>query len=260
MMLKAFQLLSSNTRAALLIVLATSFVAGTMILAKSLGTDRLGDGLHPLQISAGRFTFAWCALITVFAIRRPVIKSPNMKLHLSRSILGWGGVTLMFAAAALIPLSDATAISFLKSRLRHGAGNSISGRTYRALPLAGRCIGINRRDGFVTAINRINPIGWFTGLMRRRFDGRGTDCDENHYASGIWFSDFTAQQLDRNLYFPVCRILRMANAQQQSMDRVDCIGAVDGLRTDLLYHSNGHGRRQLCRTLLLYDAGFRGSL
>lgn len=113
MMLKAFQLLSSNTRAALLIVLATSFVAGTMILAKSLGTDRLGDGLHPLQISAGRFTFAWCALITVFAIRRPVIKSPNMKLHLSRSILGWGGVTLMFAAAALIPLSDATAISFL---------------------------------------------------------------------------------------------------------------------------------------------------
>ena len=105
--------LSSNTRAALLIVLATSFVAGTMILAKSLGTNSLGDGLHPLQISAGRFTFAWLALITVFAIRRPQIKSPNIKLHISRSLLGWGGVTLMFAAAALIPLSDATAISFL---------------------------------------------------------------------------------------------------------------------------------------------------
>ncbi len=105
--------LSSNTRAALLIVLATSFVAGTMILAKSLGTDSLGAGLHPLQISAGRFTFAWCALITVFAIRRPAIKSPDIKLHISRSLLGWGGVTMMFAAAALIPLSDATAISFL---------------------------------------------------------------------------------------------------------------------------------------------------
>lgn len=105
--------LSPNTRAALLIVLATSFVAGTMILAKSLGTDSLGAGLHPLQISAGRFTFAWCALITVFAIRRPAIKSPDIKLHISRSLLGWGGVTLMFAAAALIPLSDATAISFL---------------------------------------------------------------------------------------------------------------------------------------------------
>jgi drug/metabolite transporter (DMT)-like permease len=110
MMLKT---LSPNTHAALLIVLATSFVAGTMILAKSLGTDSLGAGLHPLQISAGRFTFAWCALITVFAIRRPAIKSPDIKLHISRSLLGWGGVTMMFAAAALIPLSDATAISFL---------------------------------------------------------------------------------------------------------------------------------------------------
>jgi len=112
-MLASIKLLSDNTKAALLIVIATSFVAGTMILAKSLGTDRLGAGLHPLQISAGRFTFAWLALITVFAIRRPPIHSPNLKLHISRSVLGWGGVTLMFAAAALIPLSDATAISFL---------------------------------------------------------------------------------------------------------------------------------------------------
>ena len=112
-MLQSFKLLSDNTKAALLIVLATSFVAGTMILAKSLGTDRLGTSLHPLMISAGRFTFAWLALITVFAICRPAIKAPNLKLHVARSVLGWGGVTLMFAAAALIPLSDATAISFL---------------------------------------------------------------------------------------------------------------------------------------------------
>jgi drug/metabolite transporter (DMT)-like permease len=108
-----FSALSANAKAALLIVLATSFVAGTMILAKSLGQDRLGSGLHPLQISAGRFAFAWMALATVLAIRRPVFTKPNLKLHLGRSIFGWSGVTLMFAAAALIPLSDATAISFL---------------------------------------------------------------------------------------------------------------------------------------------------
>ena len=47
-MIQAFKMLSRNTHAALLIVLATSFVAGTMILAKSLGTDRLGTALHPL--------------------------------------------------------------------------------------------------------------------------------------------------------------------------------------------------------------------
>ena len=32
---------------------------------------------------------------------------------MARSVLGWGGVSLMFAAVAFIPLSDATAISFL---------------------------------------------------------------------------------------------------------------------------------------------------
>lgn len=112
-MFQSIKLLSKNTKAAMLVVLATAFIAGTMILAKALGTDKLGEGLHPLQVSAGRFTFAWMALVTFFALRRPQIKSPNFKLHFSRSVLGWGGVTLMFAAAALIPLSDATAISFL---------------------------------------------------------------------------------------------------------------------------------------------------
>jgi len=102
-----------NTKAALLIAVATAFIAGTMILAKTLGQDQLGDPLHPLQISSGRFAFAWMALITVFAIKRPKIVAPNIKLHVTRSVLGWSGVTLMFAAAALIPLPDATAISFL---------------------------------------------------------------------------------------------------------------------------------------------------
>jgi drug/metabolite transporter (DMT)-like permease len=51
--------------------------------------------------------------MVVFAIRRPPIVSPNIKHHVTRSLLGWAGVTLMFAATALIPLSDATTISFL---------------------------------------------------------------------------------------------------------------------------------------------------
>ena len=47
-----YQLLNLNSQAALLIILATVFIAGTMILAKSLGQDWLGQGLHPFQISA----------------------------------------------------------------------------------------------------------------------------------------------------------------------------------------------------------------
>ena len=86
--------LDPKRKAAILIILATIFIAGTMVLAKSLGQDWLGKPLHPLIISAGRFSFAWMALVIIFVIKKPTIKSPNLKLHLMRSILGWSGVTL----------------------------------------------------------------------------------------------------------------------------------------------------------------------
>ncbi|MEO0772144.1 MAG: DMT family transporter [Pseudomonadota bacterium] len=104
--------------AASLTLMAAGFVAGTTLLAKALGTGALGGfdlgpPLHPLQISHGRFVFALLAILGFFAIARPGLERPNLPLHAARSGLGWGGVTLMFAAAAFIPLSDATAISFL---------------------------------------------------------------------------------------------------------------------------------------------------
>ncbi|MEL7281595.1 MAG: DMT family transporter [Pseudomonadota bacterium] len=104
--------------AALLTLVAAAFVAGTTLLAKALGTGvlggfALGPALHPLQISQGRFLFALVAVLAFFAFKRPKIISPNLPMHAARSAFGWAGVTLMFAAAAFIPLSDATAISFL---------------------------------------------------------------------------------------------------------------------------------------------------
>ncbi len=99
--------------AALLMVLASAFVAMTTLLAKALGTDTLGPPLHPIQITHGRFLFALLAIGTVFAILRPRLTPPKLKLHVARTAFGAIGVTLMFAAAAFIPLSDATAISFL---------------------------------------------------------------------------------------------------------------------------------------------------
>ncbi len=99
--------------AATLTLAASAFAAGTTLLAKALGTGALGPELHPLQISHGRFLFAFLGFATAAMIARPQITRPNWGLHIGRSTLGWGGVTLMFAAAAFIPLSDATAISFL---------------------------------------------------------------------------------------------------------------------------------------------------
>ncbi|MCW9044102.1 MAG: DMT family transporter [Pseudopelagicola sp.] len=99
--------------AAALTVAAAAFAAGTTLLAKAIGTGALGDPLHPLQISHGRFLFAFLAFSSAALVLRPRFTRPSLRLHLGRSALGWGGVTLMFAAAAFIPLSDATAISFL---------------------------------------------------------------------------------------------------------------------------------------------------
>lgn len=104
----------SNPGAAIaLMLLATVFIAGTTLLAKAIGTGRLGEPLHPLQISHGRFVFAFVAIGSFAAITRPTIRKPDLKLHFARSLFGWGGVSLMFAAVAFIPLADATAISFL---------------------------------------------------------------------------------------------------------------------------------------------------
>lgn len=121
---------------------ATAFIAGTMVLAKSLGTDTLGPPLHPLQISQGRFMFAFLAIASAAAVLRPRISRPHMGLHIGRTLFGWGGVTLMFAAVAFIPLSDATAISFL---------NPVFGMLL-AIPLLGERVGALRWLAAFTAL------------------------------------------------------------------------------------------------------------
>lgn len=99
--------------AAAFMLVAAVLIAGTTLLAKLTGGPWLGEGLHPLQISQGRFLFAWLALMGVAMVLRPRIERPDLRLHAARSVAGWGGVSLMFAAVGLIPLADATAISFL---------------------------------------------------------------------------------------------------------------------------------------------------
>ena len=104
---------SEPGRAIALMICATALLAGTTLIAKALGTDTLGPPLHPLQVSFGRFLFAWVVIAATVAALRPHISKPDVKTHVIRTFCGWAGVTLMFAAAATIPLSDATAISFL---------------------------------------------------------------------------------------------------------------------------------------------------
>ncbi|KIN71424.1 DMT family transporter [Sulfitobacter guttiformis] len=103
----------NNALAATLVLIATAFIAATTLMAKSLGTGGFGPPLHALQISHGRFLFAFAGLSAAALLLRPKLMRPHWKLHIARTSFGWAGVTLMFAAVAFIPLADATAISFL---------------------------------------------------------------------------------------------------------------------------------------------------
>ncbi|WP_415921785.1 DMT family transporter [Tateyamaria sp. SN6-1] len=117
--------------AALLILIASAFIAATTLIAKALGTNAPGPALHPFQITFGRFLFAFVSFAIVALILRPRITRPQLGLHILRTMSGAVGVTLMFASVAYIPLADATAISFL---------NPVFGMIL-AIPLLGEKVG-----------------------------------------------------------------------------------------------------------------------
>jgi len=104
-----------NTKPAAIAFMLTAslLIAGTTLLAKALGTETLGPALHPFQITHGRFLFAWVAIAGAVALLRPKFTKPSWGLHVARTSFGATGITLLFAAVAFIPVSDATAISFL---------------------------------------------------------------------------------------------------------------------------------------------------
>ena len=118
----------------MLMLAASALVAGTSLLAKTLGTDVFGPALNPFQITAGRYVFALIALVIATLIFRPTFTRPALRLHIGRAFAGTLGVTCMFAAATLIPLADATAISML---------NPIIAMVL-AIPLLGESVGPRR--------------------------------------------------------------------------------------------------------------------
>ena len=93
-------------------ILASLLIAGTTILAKILGTDKLGPPLNALQISNARFFFAFILIFMFFVITKSKIIIPSYKIHLGRSFCGWVGISILFGASSVIPVTDATAIVF----------------------------------------------------------------------------------------------------------------------------------------------------
>ncbi|WP_425403362.1 DMT family transporter [Hwanghaeella sp.] len=104
--------MTDNLKGALFVIVSCGFIAATSALAKQLGPES-GAGLHPLQVSFGRFLFGFLTLLPFALVKKPSFAGTKWTLHIARSVFGWAGVSGMFAAVALMPLADATAISFL---------------------------------------------------------------------------------------------------------------------------------------------------
>lgn len=104
---------------AVMMVCSCALIAATSLMAKALGPlggaalGIAGMPLHPMQVSAGRFGFAFLALLLILTVWRPRFHGIQWRTHAARSLVGWGGVSCMFAAAAHMNLADAMAISFL---------------------------------------------------------------------------------------------------------------------------------------------------
>ena len=113
-----------HTAPILLMLAAAGLIACTMVLAKWLSIDGQGGaGLHPFQVSAGRFVFALATLVAFIALSpqtRPTLTNANWRLHLLRSLCGWLGVSATFGAVAMMPVAEATAISFLSPLVAMG--------------------------------------------------------------------------------------------------------------------------------------------
>ncbi|MDC0549386.1 DMT family transporter [Alphaproteobacteria bacterium] len=105
--------IKQNTVTSVLFMISASLlIAGTTILAKILGTTTLGPPINPMQISNARFIFAFILIFIFFITTKSKIIMPNYKVHLGRSVCGWIGISILFGASSIIPITDATAIIF----------------------------------------------------------------------------------------------------------------------------------------------------
>lgn len=94
-------------------LLASALLAVASVCAKTAQRPEYGFEFHAIQLAHGRFLFAALIIWTVIAIRPPVFQPLMLGLHGFRTVAGFTGISLQFAAMASLPLADATAIGFL---------------------------------------------------------------------------------------------------------------------------------------------------
>ena len=98
----------------ILFILSAAFLFGLgSVLSKKVGNTLASDSIHPFQIVYARFFFAFIIVGVLVVFKKIKFKSPNLPIHITRSICGWSGVAILFSGVIYIPASDAVAITFL---------------------------------------------------------------------------------------------------------------------------------------------------
>ncbi len=101
-----------HVRAAVLCVAACAFFAGASALGKAALTLAPGPALHPFQVTAARFLFAFLALSPLLVVKgRGVFRTSVPLLHLWRVLLGAGGIGCIFAASVAMPIADVVSLA-----------------------------------------------------------------------------------------------------------------------------------------------------
>ena len=133
---------STTARAAVLCVVACAFFAGANALAKAAQTALPGPDLHPAEVAAARFLFAFLA-IAPFILRRGVAayRTAMPLRHVQRVLLGFAGVTCIFAAVRAIPLGDVTAIAWAAPIFTLVFAAAFLGERVRATRWTAACVG-----------------------------------------------------------------------------------------------------------------------
>ena len=97
--------------AAFLCIFACAFFAGASALGKAVLTVIPGPSLHPFQVTAARFLFAFITLTPFLIMRgRGVFRTAIPLRHLQRVVLGLVGLTCIFGAVEVLPLADVMAV------------------------------------------------------------------------------------------------------------------------------------------------------
>ena len=98
----------------ILFILSAAFLFGLgSVLSKKVGYVDASNSIHPFQIVYARFFFAFIFVSLIVLFKGAKFKSPNLRLHITRSVCGWTGVAILFSGVIFIPASDAVAITFL---------------------------------------------------------------------------------------------------------------------------------------------------